>query len=67
MISALKYYAIIVVFICGALGGFLAAGALGVRAVWIALVVLLFVFLLLWQRPINSDPSIQHKESEAHT
>ena len=67
LISALKYYAIIVVFICGALGGFLAAGALGVRAVWIALVVLLFVFLLLWQRPINSDPSIQHKESEAHT
>ena len=65
--SAMKYYAIIVFFICGAVGGFLAAGALGVRAVWIALVVLLFVFLLLWQRPINSDPSIQHKESEAHT
>ena len=67
LISALKYYAIIGVFICGALGGFLAAGALGVRAVWIALVVLLFVFLLLWQRPINADPSIQHKESEALT
>lgn len=65
--SALKYYAIIVFFICGAVGGFLAAGALGVHAVWIAFVVLLFVFLLLWQRPIDFDPSIQHKESEART
>ena len=65
--SAMKYYAIIVFFICGAVGGFLAAGALGVRAVWIAFIVLLFVFLLLWQRPIDSDLSIQHKESGAHT
>lgn len=65
--SAMKYYAIIVFFICGAVGGFLAAGALGVRAVWIAFGILLFVFLLLWQRPIDSDPSIQHKESETHT
>lgn len=67
LISALKYYAIIVVFICGAVAGFLASGALGIRAVWIAFVVLLFVFLLLWQRPMDSDSSIQQKESEAHT
>lgn len=64
--SAMKYYAIIAVFICGAVGGFLAANAFGIRAVWIAFVLLLFVFILLWKHPSDIRFLLQDAESEEH-
>ncbi len=64
--SAMKYYAIIAVFICGAVGGFLAATAFGIRSVWIAFLILLFVFILLWQHPPEIRRLSQDTESEAH-
>ena len=64
--SAMKYYAIIAVFICGAVAGFLAATAFGIRAVWIAFLILLFVFILLWQYPNKPHPLTEDAESEEH-
>ena len=64
--SAMKYYAIIAVFICGAVAGFLAATVFGIRAVWIAFLILLFVFILLWQYPNKPHPLTEDAESEEH-
>ena len=53
--GAIKYYGIIVVFIIGAVVGFLASKAIGITAIWIPCAVFLFVFLLLMKKPDDAE------------
>ncbi|MPN12363.1 hypothetical protein SDC9_159681 [bioreactor metagenome] len=49
--SALKYYGIIVVFILGAMAGYHASHLLGVPSIFIPCALMLFVLVLLMQKP----------------
>lgn len=53
--GAIKYFSIILVFIAGAVFGFVAANAIGIRSVWIPLAILLIVFFLLSLKPAKSQ------------
>ena len=53
--GAIKYYGIIVVFMIGAVAGFLASKAIGITAIWIPCAVFLFVFLLLMKKPDDAE------------
>lgn len=52
--DALKYYAVIVLFIAGAAVGVVATSRLSEPAVWLPAGVLLLVFLLLFERPMRA-------------
>ena len=52
--DALKYYAVIVLFIAGAAFGVVATSRLSESAVWLPAGILLLVFLLLFERPLRA-------------
>ncbi len=53
--GAMKYFSIILIFIVGAVLGFIAAAILGIHSVWIPLAILLLVFLLLSHNPAGDQ------------
>jgi uncharacterized membrane protein YoaK (UPF0700 family) len=57
--NGIKYYAIIVVFILGAVLGVFLTGWLTERAVWVPAGLLIIVFLLLFQRAMEQTSSPQ--------
>lgn len=62
--NAMKYFAIIAVFILGASAGFFASGRMVERSVWIPCAVLILVFLMLLRKPEMQDESTQPSTSE---
>ena len=60
--GAVKYYGIILVFIIGAVVGFLASKAIGIISIWIPCAMFLFVFFMLMKKPDDKNKSNQISE-----